>query len=118
MPSAGLPWDAPCGRCNKNHPPEAMCAPRDVPDLDYVLQDVLQEFRDKFIQWNAEYPAERPLGARAEWHHLHRKVNKLKRPMWDGADVSAWREDPRTILLEIIGHAALAIASLDRGELR
>lgn len=62
-----------------------------------------------------EYPIERPLGARAEWHHLHRKVGKLQRPLWDGEDVPM-REDIETILKEIMSHAALAIRSLRLAE--
>lgn len=74
------------------------------------------EFEERFRGWNKEYPPERTLGVRAEWHGLHRKVMKLKGPIWDGTDASQWREDPRTILMEIVGHAFLAIASIDAEE--
>lgn len=82
-------------------------------DLARVADIIIPEFLERFRGWNAEYPAERPLGVKAEWHGLHRKIMKLKGPIWDGTDASAWREDPRTIFLEIMGHAALAIASMD-----
>lgn len=82
-------------------------------DLDRIEEDLLPEFFRRFSAWNAEYPPERPLGVKAEWHGLHRKINKLKGPIWDGTDASEWREDPRTIFMEIVGHALLAICSLD-----
>ena len=87
-------------------------------DLARIEGIIIPEFIERFRGWNAEYPQERPLGVKAEWHGLHRKVMKLKGPIWDGTDASAWREDPRTIFLEIMGHAALAIASLDEEALR
>lgn len=83
-----------------------------MPDLEYITKFLLPEFLRRFSEWNAEYPDERPLGARAEWHGIHRKVGKLKRPLWDGEPWDG-REDERTMLLEIIGHAFLAITSLD-----
>lgn len=81
-------------------------------DRDYIEQYLIPEFLRRFKEWNSEYPEERPLGARAEWHGIHRKVGKLKRPIWDG---EPWhgREDPRTMFMEIIGHAFLAITSID-----
>lgn len=81
-------------------------------DMEYITRVLLPEFLEKFGQWNSEYPGERPLGAKAEWHGIHRKVGKLKRPIWDGEPWTG-REDERTMFLEIIGHAFLAIASLD-----
>lgn len=81
-------------------------------DIRYIRDVLWPEFLAQFIADNAEYPAERPLGARAEWHGLHRKVGKLKAPVWDG---ESWdgRESVRRMFQEIVGHAFLAIASLD-----
>lgn len=83
-------------------------------DMEYIEQELMPEFLRRFKGWNAEYPAERPLGVKAEFHGLHRKVMKIKGPLWDGVDASDWRESPRTILVEIIGHAMLALCDLDR----
>jgi hypothetical protein len=81
-------------------------------DIKYIRELLWPEFLVQFIADNAEYPEERPLGARAEWHGLHRKVGKLKAPLWDGKEWTG-REPVRRMLQEIIGHAFLAIASLD-----
>lgn len=81
-------------------------------DIRYIRDVLWPEFLQQFIEDNAEYPAERPLGAKAEWHGLHRKVGKLKSPVWDE---ESWdgRESVRRMFQEIVGHAFLAIASLD-----
>lgn len=81
-------------------------------DIRYIRDVLWPEFLQQFITDNAEYPEERPLGAKAEWHGLHRKVGKLKAPVWDG---ESWdgRESVRRMFQEIVGHAFLAIASLD-----
>lgn len=83
-------------------------------DMEYIEKVLTPEFLERFKGWNAEYPEERPLGVKAEFHGLHRKVMKIKGPLWDGVDASDWRESPRTILVEIIGHAMLALCDLDR----
>jgi len=81
-------------------------------ELTYIFDNLLPEFKSRFLAWNAEYPEVRELGIRAEFHGLHKKVSKLKPILWDGTNV-AMREDPRTILLEIVGHALLAIVDWD-----
>lgn len=81
-------------------------------DLEYIDTVLMPEFLAYFAACNAEYPKERPLGAKAEWHGLHRKVGKLKAPLWEDRPWTG-RESVRTMLLEIVGHAFLAIASLD-----
>lgn len=81
-------------------------------DIRYIRDVLWPEFLAQFITDNAEYPEERPLGVRAEWHGLHRKVGKLQAPVWDG---ESWdgRESVRRMFQEIVGHAFLALASLD-----
>ena len=81
-------------------------------DIRYIRDVLWPEFLRQFIEDNAEYPEERPLGARAEWHGMHRKVGKLKAPVWDGKEWTG-RESVRRMFQEIVGHAFLAIASLD-----
>lgn len=81
-------------------------------DVEYIRDVVIPEFLQQFTSDNAEYPPERPLGAKAEWHGIHRKVGKLKAPVWDGKPWTG-RESVRRMFLEIAGHAFLAVASLD-----
>lgn len=81
-------------------------------DIRYIRDVLWPEFLEQFIRDNREYPADRPLGARAEWHGMHRKVGKLKAPIWEGQEWTG-REPVRRMFQEIIGHAFLAIASLD-----
>lgn len=81
-------------------------------DVEYIREILWPEFLAQFTSDNAEYPGDRPLGAKAEWHGIHRKVGKLKAPLWDDKPWTG-RESVRRMLQEIIGHAFLAIASLD-----
>jgi hypothetical protein len=81
-------------------------------DIQYIRDVLWPEFLSQFTDDNAEYPEDRPLGAKAEWHGLHRKVGKLKAPVWDGQEWTG-RESVRRMFQEIVGHAFLAIASLD-----
>ena len=81
-------------------------------DIRYIRDVLWPEFLAQFIEDNKEYPEERPLGARAEWHGMHRKVGKLQAPIWEGKPWTG-RESVRRMFLEIIGHAFLAVASLD-----
>lgn len=81
-------------------------------DIRYIRDVLMPEFLEQFISDNREYPEERPLGERAEWHGMHRKVGKLQGPIWDGKKWDG-REPVRRMFQEIIGHAFLAIASLD-----
>lgn len=81
-------------------------------DIRYIRDVLWPEFLAQFIEDNKEYPEERPLGAKAEWHGMHRKVGKLQAPIWDGQEWTG-REPVRRMFQEIVGHAFLAIASLD-----
>lgn len=84
-------------------------------DVEYIRDVLIPEFLKQFAADNSEYPEERPLGARAEWHGIHRKVGKLQAPVWDGKPWNG-RESVRRMFLEIAGHAFLAVASLDYEE--
>jgi hypothetical protein len=85
-------------------------------DLDYIIGPLIEEFAKKMAADAEEYGrfAHRDLGTRGQFSDLHRKMIKLRRAMWDGVDTSAWREQPREILLDLMGHCALAIAMMDR----
>lgn len=52
------------------------------------------------------------LGERGQYAELWRKMAKLKKALWDGQPLVG--EQPREILLDLIGHCFLAIDMLDR----
>lgn len=84
-------------------------------ERDAITGPLLEEFRTLFLKWNAEYGnVERDLGVRASFCELWRKAKKIRAAIWEDADTTGWRETPRTILLEIIGHAFLMLFDLDR----
>lgn len=83
-------------------------------ELAYILGELIPQFEEKLKAWSKEYTQERDLGIRGEFVGLYRKTRKLKSIIWDGEDDSEWREDTRTILFEVIGHALLAIYDLDQ----
>lgn len=82
-------------------------------DAKYAISTVLPEVAKNFEQYSKEYRGPRILGIRAEFVELHRKLGKIKLAVWDGVDTSEWRESPRTILLELIATACLAVKDLD-----
>lgn len=54
------------------------------------------------------------LGVRGQYADIWRKIAKLKKALWDGEELTG--EQPREILLDLIGHAFLTIDMLDRTE--
>lgn len=52
------------------------------------------------------------LGIRGQFSDIWRKIWKLKKGMWDGETLVA--EQPREILMDLIGHCFLAIDMIDR----
>lgn len=52
------------------------------------------------------------LGVKGQFADVWRKIWKLKKGMWDGEALVG--EQPREILLDLIGHAFLAIDMIDR----
>jgi hypothetical protein len=52
------------------------------------------------------------LGLPGQFAEIWRKIWKLKRALWDGSRLVG--EQPREILLDLIGHAFLAIDMIDR----
>lgn len=79
-----------------------------------IMERILEEWRDKFLEANADYgDSYESLGAAGQFGEIWRKVPKLKRSMWDGKPLN--REQPREILMDLIGHCFLAIHLLDHG---
>lgn len=80
----------------------------------YIRDTLIPEILAGFERWGVEYLQERDLGARGEFVGLYRKARKLKTVIWDGADPSGWREDLRTIALEVVAHGLLLVHDLDK----
>ena len=75
----------------------------------YIWRKLIPELESRMEGWAAEYKQPRELGAAAEFVGLHRKVGKLKTIIWDGVDPADWREDPETIIFEVIAHGLLML---------
>jgi hypothetical protein len=82
-------------------------------EREYIREKLIPELLDRMDAWGAEYQQPRLLGVRGEFVGIHRKVSKLKTVFWDRMDASDWREDPRTILQEVIAHGLLMLHDLD-----
>lgn len=87
-------------------------------DVYHIVEDLLPEIRRRMVASAGEYGpnGHRELGQRGQYADMYRKWTKLKRALWDGEDTSDWRESPREILMDLIGHALLTIAIIDRPE--
>lgn len=86
------------------------------PKLMKNFDDILSEWHEQFMVAYKEYGpgAADVLGLAGEWAEMWRKVSKLKRTLWAGQD-NLVRESAREVLMDLIGHAMLAIDMLDRG---
>lgn len=83
-------------------------------DQDYIQLVLIDELKARLDKWSEEYQQPRDLGVRGEFVGLYRKCRKLKTIYWDQAtDGAGWREDRRTILFEVIGHALLMLLDED-----
>jgi hypothetical protein len=84
-------------------------------ERNYITQYLMHELADDFQKWAKEYQQPRDLGIRGEFANFYRKARKLKTFFWDNwADPpSDWREDPRTIIKEVIAHGLLMLVDLD-----
>jgi hypothetical protein len=84
-------------------------------EREYIFNKLIPELERRFEEWGAEYKQPRELGMVGEFVGLHRKVGKLKTIVWDRVDASGWREDPRTILQEVVAHGLLMLYDMDHG---
>lgn len=82
------------------------------------VEDILTEAGDLFKRRNQDYrdadgfePSE-VLGIKGQFAEIWRKVWKLKNALWDGREMAG--EKAEEILLDLIGHACLAIDMLRR----
>jgi hypothetical protein len=71
-----------------------------------------------FMMRNAEYGDDNDfnLGSRGQYVDISRKVQKLKRRMWDGQPERDGEESTRTIVTELIGHLFMTLDYLDQEE--
>ena len=86
-----------------------------LPDpIDHITRTLLPEVEDRMRAATAHYgETHKVLGLSGQFADIWRKVGPLKRAMWDGEQLT--REDPRTILMDLIGHCLLSIDMIDRG---
>lgn len=74
--------------------------------------DIVEEAMAAFLEKNAGYgDTGYVLGARGQYADMNRKMGKLKHTLWDGNP--AVGEPVREMLMDLIGHCALAIDYLD-----
>lgn len=81
----------------------------------YIADVLMPEWFRQFIKANNEYgeyeiDAYSKLGEIIE---LRRKLRKLERAFIDRVDYGNWRETPREVLLDMIGHSFLLLNVLD-----
>lgn len=78
----------------------------------YISEQLVPEFLELFLEKNAGYGnMHGDLGLRAQYVDIHRKVGKLRRAWWDGKAIGP--EQPREVVLDLIGHLFLALELMD-----
>jgi hypothetical protein len=83
------------------------------PDGQHIMAVLLDEWARQFTDKNIDYGGdENKLGVAGAFVDIHRKEGKLKRAIWDGQTLNG--EQPREILLDLIGHCFLTIAAIDK----
>jgi hypothetical protein len=82
-------------------------------DYQYIMECLLPEWSLHFTNKNIDYADDaNRLGTKGAFVDIYRKVGKLKRAIWDGQELQG--EQPREILIDLIGHCFLTIASMDQ----
>ena len=78
-----------------------------------IHERIFPEWSAKFLVKNAGYGATHALlGIKGCFPDLYRKVHKIKSAIWDGKDLVG--EQPREILMDLIGHAFMIISLMDQ----
>lgn len=85
--------------------------------LGYITEVLVPEWKEKFLDKSMDYSSSdfsphKILGEKGQFADIWRKIWKLKKGLWDGEDLRY--EQPREILLDLIGHCFLAISEIDR----
>lgn len=86
-------------------------------DLPTTFLSITDEALTRFSVGYHEYGpgAADDLGLAGQWGDLHRKVNKLRRALWEGDEGYLSREGVDDILYDILGHTLLALDMRRRG---
>jgi hypothetical protein len=83
------------------------------PDGEYILEHLEPEWREQFIVKNTDYGDDaNRLGLKGAFVDVYRKTGKLKRALWDDQPLTG--EQPREILMDLVGHCFLIIAAIDK----
>lgn len=83
---------------------------REARDIaDYLIPEWWMQFKAK----NNEYGThDDDLGMRGQYADIHRKMKKLRNSLWDGLPLT--HEQPREVILDLIGHLFLTLAKGDK----
>lgn len=85
----------------------------DSTPLNYIVNPLLEEVRAKMVEDNKQYgDHHRDLGLKGQFSDIYRKITPLRRALWE--DETLPNEQPREILLDLIGHCLLTIEMIDR----
>lgn len=80
----------------------------------YIFVDLVPEWEKQFEEKNANYGEyDYELKELGEFVEIHRKYKMLRRAYLEKADTSGWKEKPREIAMDMIGHLYLLIAVID-----
>ena len=81
--------------------------------LETLLREVKQHQQQKQQDYDANdgFPSHKLLGLRGQFSDIWRKIPKLYKALWLGQKLTG--EQPREILLDLIGHCLLSIDLLD-----
>lgn len=82
-------------------------------EADTIINELLPEWWVLFKTKNNEYGThEDDLGMRGQYADIHRKMKKLRNALWDGQPLT--HEQPREVILDLIGHLFLTLAKGDK----
>jgi hypothetical protein len=86
-----------------------------VNDHEYIQDCLIPEVSDHMQRGAAHYGVDnhRELGLPGQYADMWRKIKPLKRALWDG-DTDGFKESPREICMDLIGHCLLTIAMIDQ----
>jgi hypothetical protein len=87
----------------------------EITNHEYIEQFLIQEWHREFERKGKDYGPEHDqlsLGPRAVFVDVWRKACKLRNAIWNDKPLAF--EQPREIMLDMIGHLFLMVAQLDR----
>jgi hypothetical protein len=87
--------------------------PKPKPDFEYIAEQLVPEWIEQFGNKNKDYGDDsNSLGVKGAFVDIWRKTLKLRRGIWD--DQRLIGEQPRELLMDLIGHCFLTIAGMDQ----